>query len=111
MLNRIGPRTEPCGTPYLSVCRHDVVWRILTELDRPMRYEVNHSITVPSNPNSRRADAVVWCGLACRKRHSGQATQAGHCVASRSRAVDHCEFSQERSLCCGLGGMHSGMDH
>ena len=56
-------------------------------------------------------DAVVWCGLACRKRHSGQATQAGHCGASRSSAVDHCEFSQERSLCCGLGGIHSGMDH
>ena len=37
ILNRIGPRTEPCGTPYLSVCRDDVVLRILTELDQPTR--------------------------------------------------------------------------
>ena len=63
------------------------------------------------NHASTEADVVVWCGLACRKRRSRRVTQAGHCVASQSRAVGRCEFSQERSMCYGLGGRHSGMDH
>ena len=67
---------------------------------------------VPSGPILvHEANAVVWCGQSCRRRQLGQVTQARHSVASRSRAVDHCEFSQERSLCCDLGGRHSGMDH
>ena len=52
---------------------------------------------VPSGPLLfHGADVVERCGQACRKRRSGRLTQAGHYVASRSRAVGHCEFSQEQ---------------
>ena len=61
---------------------------------------MNHASTSDLIP-VHEADVVVWCGLACRKRRSSRVTQAGHCVASQSRAVGRCEFSQERSLCYG----------
>ena len=63
---------------------------------------------VPSGPLLvHEADVVERCGQACRKRRSGRVTQAGHYVASRSRAIGHCEFSKEQSLYCGMGGRHS----
>jgi len=57
--NKIGPRTEPCGTPYSSSdgVELDVVDR--TCCIRPCRYDLNQSSTTPSRPYDVRKNVSV----------------------------------------------------
>ena len=57
MVNRMGPRTDPCGTPYFNSCGSDVDFLIWTVWVRPVRYDWNQSKTLPLIPND---DSSVW---------------------------------------------------
>ena len=57
MVNRMGPRTDPCGTPHFNSCSSDVDFLIWTVWVRPVRYGWNQSKTFPLIPND---DSSVW---------------------------------------------------
>ena len=62
---RIGPRTEPCGTPYGTTDGVEIDADDLTNCVRPAKYEVNHERTTPSRPYDfcNRVSKVSWSTL------------------------------------------------
>ena len=50
MVNRIGPSTDPCGTPYFSVTGSDVLDPIQTVWVLSWRYDLSHIRTSPLIP-------------------------------------------------------------
>ena len=54
---RIGPMTEPWGTPHSSGTEQEELFSILTTWDRPERYDFSQLWTHPPNP-CRLADRV-----------------------------------------------------
>ena len=62
MVNRMAPRTDPCGTPYFNSCGSVVDFLIWTVWVRPVRYDWNRSKTLPnddSNEWSKRWWSIV----------------------------------------------------
>ena len=62
ILKRIGPRTEPCGTPQVRGNEVDLDPEAVTVKDLEVRYEVNHFRGVPEIPNQvdRRWSKMEW---------------------------------------------------
>jgi len=59
---RIGPSTEPWGTPHRSVVTMDFNWPRRTYCERPRRYDSNQRRTGPVTPNDncRRRHRMAW---------------------------------------------------
>ena len=49
-VNRIGPRTDPCGTPKDNVTGDDLAFPTLTFWVLPVRYDLIHSRAVSFMP-------------------------------------------------------------
>lgn len=62
MMNRIGPRTEPCGTPKETEEAGDSSSRMATENVRDERYDEIQLSAVSPRPNQddRRVRRIVW---------------------------------------------------
>ena len=62
MVNRIGPSTDPCGTPYFSVTGSDVLDPIWTICILSWRYDLNHLKVSPLIPNEwfNRSKSFWW---------------------------------------------------
>ena len=60
--NRIGPRTDPCGTQNRTEANVEVILPHRTYWLRPLRYDLNQLNTVPPRPyeTSRRRRRVSW---------------------------------------------------
>ena len=52
MVKRMGPSTDPCGTPKCNDCSDDSVSFILTDCLLSVMYDGNHCRTVPDMPNN-----------------------------------------------------------
>ncbi len=52
-LNNIGPRREPCGTPYFKGLGEDSASPPITDCVLFVRYDSNHFSAVPVTPNLR----------------------------------------------------------
>ena len=61
-MNRIGPRTEPCGTPQVRGDEGELCGGIPTVDVRDERYEVNHCSETEEMPNQveRRWRRMEW---------------------------------------------------
>ena len=46
MLNKTGPTTEPCGTPYFILANVDLQPLTLVACVRPLKNDLNHSNTL-----------------------------------------------------------------
>ena len=62
MVNRIGPSTDPCETPYFSVTGSDVLDPIWTICILSWRYDLNHLKVSPLIPNEwfNRSKSFWW---------------------------------------------------
>jgi len=62
MMNKIGPRAKPCGTPHKSCTKGDLYMPPRTHCHRPWRYEWNQARTGPSNPKvtCNRRHKILW---------------------------------------------------
>ena len=49
-LKRVGPNTDPCGTPYLSRLQQERELFTFTEVVRSTRYDRNHSKSLTCDP-------------------------------------------------------------
>ena len=59
MVNRIGPSTDPCGTPYFSVTGSDVLDPIWTVWVLSWRYDLNHFRASPLIPKEQSKGAFT----------------------------------------------------
>lgn len=61
MMNKIGPRTEPCGTLWQTGAGEDWAVPRTTQWYVPDRYDLNHSWAVPVMPRSlsRRSRRIL----------------------------------------------------
>ena len=48
--NNMGPRTDPCGTPWVTGTSDDSVSLMMTDCVQPERYDLNQDSTVPVKP-------------------------------------------------------------
>ena len=53
-LKRVGPKTDPCGTPYLTRLQQERELFTFTEVVRSTRYDRNHSKALSLTPMSAR---------------------------------------------------------
>ena len=56
-LKRVGPKTDPCGTPYLTRLQQERELFTFTEVVRSTRYDRNHSKALSLTPMSRDAES------------------------------------------------------
>ena len=71
MVNSMGPRTDPCGTPYFNSWGSDVHVLMWTFWVRPVEYDRSHSKTFPWNPNDD-SNEVDGDGQSCQMPHWGR---------------------------------------
>ena len=50
-LKRVGPKTDPCGTPYLTRLQQERELFTFTEVVRSTRYDRNHSKALSLTPS------------------------------------------------------------
>ena len=60
-LKRVGPKTDPCGTPYLSRLQQERELFTFTEVVRSTRYDQNHSKALSLTPMSARRRIRISC--------------------------------------------------
>ena len=67
-LKRVGPKTDPCGTPYLTRLQQERELFTFTEVVRSTRYDRNHSKALSLTPMWGEL-LTVHCCVACRLSH------------------------------------------
>ena len=101
MVNRIGPRTDPCGIPYFNSCGSDVDLLIWTVWVQPVRYYWNQSKTLPLIPN----DEVGVDGQSYQMQHWDRVEWVLLPHECRLPEGGHFENVGELSQCCAVDDM------
>ncbi len=57
---RMGPRTDPWGTPVTNLCALDTFPLQATLKDRPVRYDSNQRSGIPVMSSDERVDRRIW---------------------------------------------------
>ena len=64
-MDKIGPKTDPCGTPQVKPVGFKVALPVLTVWVLRLKYEANHVRGMPDRPtlSDRRVSNMLWSTL------------------------------------------------
>ena len=100
IVNKIGPSTEPWGTPYFNVTDvdvHDPIWTVCV---RSLRYDSNHLRATPLFQKTDLIDSIISDGLWYQMQHLNQAVLKWPLPHCQRLWVDHFVHEGVLSLCC-----------